>query len=211
VKYRLVSFDFDGTLADSAEWFGPVLDQLADEFHFQRLRKEDREKVRRYDTREILRHLKVPMWKMPAIALRMRALAARDRDKIGLFPGIANLLRDLKSHGLATAVVSSNAEATIRHILNRQNADYLDYYVCGASLFGKAIKLRKLLRTTGVSAARAIYVGDETRDAIAAKEAGLDFGAVTWGYAAAEALIAHSPRLVFTKVDEILGKLRACP
>ena len=77
----------------------------------------------------------------------------------------------------------------------------------GASLFGKPARLRQVLRAAGVPAAAAIYVGDETRDAEAAAQVGVAFGAVTWGYAAAEALLARRPAHVFGAPGEILGLL----
>ena len=64
-----------------------------------------------------------------------------------------------------------------------------------------------MLRRSGIAARDAICIGDEIRDFEAAQKAGIAFGAVTWGYAAAEALIARSPAMVFRTVDEIVERL----
>lgn len=46
-------------------------------------------------------------------------------------------------------------------------------------------------------------IGDEVRDGEAAAQAGIDFGAVSWGYASREALKQLSPVLVFDSVADI--------
>jgi len=64
-----------------------------------------------------------------------------------------------------------------------------------------------VLRSSGVTAAEAICVGDEIRDLEAARGEGIAFGAVSWGYTNPEALQAHGPEEMFSSVDEILQKL----
>ena len=59
----------------------------------------------------------------------------------------------------------------------------------------------------GVDAGSAISIGDEVRDIEAARAAGIASGAVTWGYAAAEALRAHDPEMMFETMDEIVPRL----
>ena len=50
-------------------------------------------------------------------------------------------------------------------------------------MFGKAANYKAILKRTGICAADAISIGDEVRDGEAAGQAGIDFGAVSWGYA----------------------------
>jgi phosphoglycolate phosphatase len=56
------------------------------------------------------------------------------------------------------------------------------------SIFGKAGRIRAVVKDCGVAARDVIYVGDQGTDADAARKAGVAFGAVHWGYAAIEAL-----------------------
>jgi phosphoglycolate phosphatase len=60
-----------------------------------------------------------------------------------------------------------------------------------------------VLARSGIPAGRAICVGDEIRDARAAREAGLAFGAVGWGYHALDALVAEGPAEVFERVEDL--------
>ena len=76
-------------------------------------------------------------------------------------------------------------------------------FACGAAMFGKPRKFRRVLRQAGVDPARAIAIGDEVRDIEAARAAGIACAAVTWGYAAPETLHALGPDLVFERMEDI--------
>ncbi|HEX8905169.1 MAG TPA: hypothetical protein VF771_10030, partial [Longimicrobiaceae bacterium] len=106
---------------------------------------------------------------------------------------------------------SSNSAANVRHALGAANAGLIRYYGCGASLFGKRVKLRQVLRESGTPAGAAICIGDEVRDLHAARAEGIAFGAVAWGYTRLEALAALAPEEIFTRVDEIAERLARTP
>lgn len=59
----------------------------------------------------------------------------------------------------------------------------------------------------GVPLAQVLCIGDETRDYAAARQAGLDFGAVAWGYADPEVLRACGPGLFFPSVSALIEQL----
>jgi phosphoglycolate phosphatase len=206
MSHRLALFDFDGTLADSQDWFLGIFDQVADRFGYRRLAPGDRERLRGLDTKAILHDLGVPTWRLPMIAKHVRELAARDIDRIRLFPGAADMLAELKSGGVLAAVVSSNDEGNVRHVLGPA-AVHVAHFACGASLFGKASKIRGVLKAMRADAGSAILVGDETRDAAAARDVGIDIGLVAWGYADPDFLRSLSPTMFFERMDEIAPAL----
>ena len=132
----------------------------------------------------------------------MRRLKSDSIDAIPLFPGVDLMLQELSQRGVALAMVSSDAEGNVRKALG-DNAALISQFACGASLFGKAAKFKVILKRTGIAAANAICIGDEVRDGEAARAAGIDFGAVSWGFAKAEALRKASPVLMFERVSDI--------
>jgi phosphoglycolate phosphatase len=205
MKYRLLIFDFDGTLADSFPWFVATINTVADRYGFRRLDEGELDLLRGQSAREMVRRLGIPTWKLPLIARHIRKLKSRDRHAIGIFPGVGTLLRQLSGHGVVLAIVSSNAEENVRQILGPELTPLIHHYACGASLFGKAASFRKVLRRCDVAPAETLCVGDELRDLEAAREAGIPFAAVTWGYTTADALRAHTPDAVFERVDQIAG------
>lgn len=208
VKYPLVIFDFDGTLADSFAWFTEALNRVAEEYGLKRLVPDEVEHLRSCDPQTVLRRLKLPFWKLPAIGHRLKALMAQEPGRVRLFPGIEGLLRDLSAAGVRLAMVSSNSLPNVRQVLGSSTTQCIGTYECGVSLLGKAAKLRKVVRQSGVPGKPVLFVGDEIRDLEAAKAAKVDFGAVAWGYNRLEALLRHSPDLVFRCVEDIREGVR---
>jgi phosphoglycolate phosphatase len=202
MKYRLVVFDIDGTLSDSLPWFRSIVNSVAAKYRFRAIGDDEIEMLRGKGSREIISFLQVPAWKLPLIARDMRKLKARSLDQIPLFPGVEPMLRRLSARGIVNAIVSSDSEANARRALG-SCAGSISHFACGASLFGKAAKLRKVLARTGIPASQALAIGDEVRDGEAAHAVGMDFGAVTWGYAKVEALQRLRPAFVFGSIEEI--------
>lgn len=208
--YRLLIFDFDGTLADSAFWFAQTLNGVAKRYGFRQIDAAEMVELRGRPNREIVRRLNVPAWKTPFIAAHFRKLAAEAAPDLKLFPGVENMLRRLSAGGVKMAVVSSNSEATVRRVLGPELAGMMTDYGCGASVFGKARKFRAVIRRAGVSEADVLCVGDEVRDIEAARKAHLATGAVTWGYATPEILRAQRPSAVFETPGDILHEAGLC-
>ncbi|HYD26776.1 HAD hydrolase-like protein [Brevundimonas sp.] len=204
--YRLVVFDFDGVLADSADWMLRMLPSIIDEFGLTPKKTGELQTLRGSPTREVVRSLGVPAWKIPAIARRLRQMSEGSAGEITVFPGVRELLRSVRTAGVATAIVSSNGEATVRTVLGDEVLGWIDHLDCGVALFGKAARLRKLARRSGVPPRESVYVGDETRDIEAARWSGFASAAVTWGYGTREVLAEHSP----TALVETVSDLKLC-
>lgn len=68
------------------------------------------------------------------------------------------------------------------------------------SIFGKAVRIRKVLQQSGASPQGTIFIGDELRDLEAAQKAGIAFGAVAWGYTDVGAFQERAPQEVFSFV-----------
>jgi phosphoglycolate phosphatase len=203
VAYRLVIFDFDGTLADSIPWLRRVLGELADEFGFHRPDDLELERLRHTPPHEALAMLRVPRWKMPFIAARARRRMARELDAIRPFPGVEDVLRHLADAGLTLALVSSNSRRNVERVLGPPTAARIAHWACGAALLGKAALFRRVLRRSGIAAGETLCVGDELRDAQAARAAGIAFGAVGWGVHELAALRGESPAEVFERVGDL--------
>lgn len=205
--YALVIFDFDGTLADSWPMMGQAMIEAADRFGYRRLTPEDMQDLRGQDNRAVMQALGVTMWQLPRIAVHMRQVAREQADRIGLFPGVPELLHGLAGAGVRTAIVSSNGEDVVRQVLGTDLSRLVDDFGCGAAIFGKAAKFRTVVRRAGLGPAQAIGVGDEARDIDAARAAGIAAGAVTWGYATPDLLRSRAPSHVFRTMEDMTGTL----
>lgn len=208
MPYSLAIFDLDGTLADSFPWFLRNVNDVADRFGFRRMADDEVDELRHAGSREIIRRLEVPVWRLPMIARHMRRMKAGHIDGIPLFPGVEAMLRTLRDGGLTLALVSSDHEANARRQLGEAAALFA-HFDCGASLFGKAKKFRRVVKRADLAPAQVISIGDEVRDIEAARAAGIACAAVMWGYAAPNALRALAPELVFERMEDIAARLVA--
>jgi phosphoglycolate phosphatase len=200
---RLIIFDFDGTLADTFSWCISIFDEIADKFRFKRLDRNKLDALRNLEAHQLMAQHQIALWKLPFIVRSMRARMQRDIANIALFPGIEQTLRALSDKGMVLAIVSSNSHANVLRILGPENAERFTYFECGVSLFGKRSRLRRLLTVSKTSASATILIGDEIRDAQAAKKAGIPFGAVAWGYNHIDALRSHGAQHVFDDVGDM--------
>jgi len=205
-RFKLVIFDFDGTLSDSGHWFLSIVDDLAHRFRFKSVTPEEIEGLRRRSTREVIEHLGIPAWKLPFISRHVRRRFGSSAHEIQLFDGIRSMLRTLNEAGVRMVVCSSNSEANVRAVLG-DDANRFDGFFCGSGLFGKVAKFRRVIRATRLAPADILSIGDETRDVDAAREAGMTAGAVLWGYANPETLAAMKPDACFATPGEIVAYL----
>ena len=208
MKYKLVIFDFDGTLADSLAFFMETINLLADQYKFKKITSKEADTLRGLDAKEVLHHLGLPLWKTPLVANSFREIMASKVDQISLFKDVPQMLQKLSDRGIILAIVTSNSLENVHRILTNDLVQLIDDLECGTSLFSKQRRLKNILRKVNtVSLDEVIYIGDEIRDMDAASAAGISFGAVCWGYTHADALIARAPTMIFSSVDDIAEKL----
>ena len=205
-RYRLAIFDFDGTLADSLDWFRASFQETIARFDLAPVSPEELEGMRGLSAREIKARLKVSMWQLPVIFSDMRKRKLAAASETSLFAGIPAMLADLQRLGVKTAIVSSDSEASVRQVLG-PTASLITRFDCGAAVFGKHWKFRRVARKLGAKPTETICIGDEIRDIEAADAASMDSGAVAWGYALPAALQAAKPTHLFNSIEEITQRL----
>jgi phosphoglycolate phosphatase len=204
-KRTLLIFDFDGTLANSFPVFAEALRTATHKFDLRPVNDDDVESLRRLGAREIIRYLGIPLWRVPAIGRFVHEAMSTAADEIRLFGGMEGLLRDLVNAGIGIAVVSSNSEENVRRVLGPELSKLIAAFECGASLFGKSMRFRRVLRRMAVAPREALSIGDEIRDAQASASVGLPFGAVSWGYTHADALMRSGSHYLFRTAGDILS------
>jgi phosphoglycolate phosphatase len=198
MTYRLAIFDFDGTLADSFPFFLSVFNTIADRHGFRRIDTARVGELRHYSVRQMMEHVGMPAWKLPAAARTFMAMMKENAGAVALFDGIAEALRHLHAQGVLLTVVSSNAEHNVRTVLGPELSAMVAQFECGMSVFGKARRIRAVLKRCAVAPHDAVYIGDQNTDAEASRKAGVAFGAVHWGYATIEALRLEGADVEFT-------------
>ncbi|WP_459616049.1 HAD hydrolase-like protein [Bordetella sp. 2513F-2] len=203
MSYRVVAFDFDGTLADTLPWFESILDDVAERYRFRKPGPEERARLRHRSAQDVLAALQVPLWKLPAIMNHVRTRMRDISPDVRLFDGIAQAVAQLRQAGLVLAVVSSNSIENVRRVLGPDVGALFDDYECGTDMFGKAAKLQRLVARHGIEPQALMLVGDELRDIEAARKAGVHVGSVAWGYNDVQALRTGGPDAVFMTVQDL--------
>jgi N-acetyl-D-muramate 6-phosphate phosphatase len=120
-----------------------------------------------------------------AVADYEREFIQRYRPKV--FPGVSKMLNTLQTAGLKVGLVTSNTRANVVPVLG--NA--MQYFEESCLFFfdrysepkTKLWCLAEGARLLGLKPQTCVYVGDQPADAIAAREAGVRFLGVTYGWA----------------------------
>ena len=132
-------------------------------FDLAPVRDDEVEGLRGLSAREIMARLNVSMWQLPAIVRDMRKRKLAAASEISLFDGVPAMLADLQRLGIKTAIVSSDSEASVR-AGSRTLRRLIARFDCGASMFGKHWKFRRVARQLDANPSETICIGDELRD-----------------------------------------------
>lgn len=203
MPYRIVLFDFDGTLADSFPLFLRAYGEIADRHGFARVTEDELQALRSLSPRQMIQHVGMPMWKLPFVAADFIGFMRRHLSEVRLFAGIEAMLEALVDGGVRVAIVSSNAEDNLRAVLGESALRHVHCIESGMSMFGKARRIQRVLQQCDVRPREALYVGDQISDHEGAREAGVDFGAVGWGYGCPDSLRAARPERFFERVEDL--------
>jgi phosphoglycolate phosphatase len=192
-----IIFDFDGTIADSL----PLVIRLYEQMMRggKPVPREEVERLRGMSLLHVGRELRIMPWKVPFLLARGRAQMRREIGNVDVFPGMPELIRQLHAAGHKLFVVSSNSVHNIRPFLRRYDLNTQFTHVYGnAGLLGKSRLLRLMTKRNHLDLSKTYYIGDEVRDIVAAKKAGMRIVAVTWGYNTEAVLREHEPDFVVT-------------
>ncbi len=194
-------FDFDGTLADSL----PLILKLFCELTNRPILPDaEIERLRVLPTTQLIRELKVPLWRVPVLLTKGRAAMAARMSEVPLFDGIPEVLAQLERDGHRMFIVSSNSVQNVEKFLKAHHLEHhFERVYGGAALTGKAIILRKIMRQNHIDSSEAFYIGDEVRDVDGAEKVGLRTVAVAWGLSGEQALAARKPYRLIRKASEL--------
>lgn len=204
-RKRAVIFDFDGTIADSLRAVVEVLEGLPGVEHDHK----KLQRLRGLSVPELMRALDVPPWRALMFMMRARQMLKHHMHGIAVHVGMADAIATLHQHGVPLYVLSTNSTENVQKYLQwHRLSQYFTTVSGGASMWGKAPRLLKLIEQGNVDVANSWYVGDETRDVSAARAVGLKSVSVTWGYNTRPALERKAPDALADTAEQLLEALK---
>lgn len=190
----LILFDFDGTIADTFELAIGVMNNIAPKYRLPILTPENRDEFRNKGLHGLVREYKIDWWKL----IRLVATAKRQMREVihqaTPFEEALEHLKSLSDSGIKLGIMTSNSAENIDAFLSRHGLGKLfSIKTTDVGLFSKGRAIRSLCKKHHLAPGELILVGDEVRDVLAARQAGVPSLAVTWGFQSAEALAAANP------------------
>jgi len=210
---KLIIFDFDGTLIDSAPDLANSINFMLQTLYNKHFEAKDIYKwigngaqtlVQRAleaageDLNEIPRALEV----------FLHHYQVHLCDETILFDGVKEVLSKLKSNGYKIALVTNKPQKLIEPILNKFDLQEYFALILGA----ESCKEKKpspepllcCLKEFGLQPSEAVMIGDSKNDLLAAKRAGIDAVGVSYGYDQGEVLSSFDPICIISQVRELL-------
>src|SRR5882757_9176335 len=211
---RIIAFDLDGTLVDTAPDLIAALNYVLDREGIQPLPLQSARNMIGAGARKLIeRGLEVDGHAMSSadIDRLMKDFIAYYADHIAdasrPFEGLEAALDDLEAQGFRFAVCTNKLEWLSKLLLDRLNLSRRFAAICGADTFGVAkpdpVILQQTVARAGGQLPGAIMVGDAGPDIGVARRAGIPVIGVEFGYT--DVPIAE------LKPDRLIGHMRELP
>lgn len=210
--YKAILFDLDGTLTESGEGITKSV-----RYALEKLGKPapPLEELRVFVGPPLMEQF-MKYADLDEEGARLAVKYYRERySTVGIFenrpyPGVEEMLAELRAKGYSLAVASSKPERFVLQILEHfQLRDYFDEVV-GSEMDGrrtsKAEVIEEALARLDLSAHReqVVMVGDKEHDVLGARACGLSCVAVSYGYGTEEELLAAGPLKIVDSAAQIV-------
>lgn len=211
MKYDAVIFDFDGTVADTAEGiFSSVRYALRTMGYPQAPEQTLRKFIGPPLVYSFQNFIGMPQAEAErAVVIYRNFYGDSGKYMLYFYPGIPELMCELHNAGIMTGIASAKPDLYIRQILEHFKMDHLFDVVQGVTMEEKSADksgvIETVIRRLGVAdLSRVLMVGDTPYDIRGAKKVGIDSLGVLYGYGAKEDLIAENADHLANDPQEIM-------
>ena len=208
-EYKLLIFDWDGTLADSVGRIVTAMRVAA-----QRTGRPERDEMSirgiiGLGLPEAILELYPGMAKPEMVVFRQHyadVYIAMDEQPSPLFAGVADTLEAFRADGYRLAVATGKARRGLDRVLKVHGWErFFDVTRAADETASKPnpLMLNQILAHCDVPPNQALMVGDASFDLLMARNAGIDSVAVSYGAQPVERLLTFEPRLAIDKFPEL--------
>ena len=209
-KYKTYIFDLDGTLLSTLADLAASTNYALRTHHMperslDEVRRFVGNGVKKLMERAISDGLNNPLFEETFATFRQHYMQ-HNLDTTQPYPGIMQLLEQLKAEGKNIAVVSNKFYAATRELCRHFFGDLVPVAI------GEREDIRKkpapdtvieALRELGVDKEGAVYIGDSDVDIMTAKNSGMPCVSVLWGFRDKEFLLEHGATTLISKPEEM--------
>jgi len=208
-EYKLLIFDWDGTLADS---IGRIVTSMQGAAQRAGRPERDDEAVKGIiglGLPEAILTLYPDLTEAQVIAFRQHyadIYIASDAEPSPLFAGVAESLESFRDQGYRLAVATGKARRGLDRVLKAQGWEgFFDITRAADETVSKPdpLMLNQILAHCDVPAQQALMVGDASFDLLMARNAGIDSVAVSYGAQSIERLRTFGPTLEINHFSEL--------
>lgn len=204
-RFSTIVFDFDGTLVDSLDSVVDDVNRVVKGFGRRPLTEEWIERTISGGANSFFNRFKA----FRKLTNKLISLVQREQKKhlgeLEPVPRLIAVLLLLKKRGYSLGIVSSNTVENITNYLKDQGWEGIfEFVYAGGEVGNKSELIKQMLLERKLTCANVIYVGDEPRDVVAARDAGVAAIGVTWGFQPKEAFTEVDPRWLIDSPKELL-------
>lgn len=211
MKIDTVIFDFDGTLANSLPGLVKSTNFTLEHFGYP---KRTEEEVKSFvgNGVEMLLRRAFPPNSSDEFIKNALTVFKEDYDKnpeIVVYDGIYELLKNLKSENIKTAVISNKYDLMIKFLCEKYFSGLIDF-ACGEceKIPPKPDPKGILTAIKTLNAKKPIYVGDSEVDIQSAKNAKIPCISVTYGFKTREFLIKNNAEILCDTPTEVFEQIK---
>jgi phosphoglycolate phosphatase len=217
LDYKLLIFDWDGTLANSIGRIVESIHVASTRSGFALCSDLAVKGIIGLGLPEAIRTLYPEITDPELITFREHYAdhyIALEAEPSPLFEGVVQSLDTFRAEGYYLAVATGKARRGLDRVLRAHGwEDYFDITRAADETASKPhpLMLEQILAHCGVSARQALMVGDASFDLMMARNAGMDSVAVSYGAQSAEALQPYEPRVMidhFSQLQAWLSRAR---
>ncbi len=207
-RFRLVVFDWDGTLMDSTAVIAAAIQSACGDLGLPVPSDSAARFVIGLGLGDALRHVapELEERRYPELSERYRHHFLQRDAEATLFPGAAELVRELHDRKLLLAIATGKSRRGLDRALGETAlARYFHATRCADEGLAKPhpAMLLHLVRQTGVGAGDTLMVGDTTHDLDMARSAAVASVGVTHGAHSRERLLESAPLACVDDVDAL--------
>jgi phosphoglycolate phosphatase len=208
--YDLCLFDLDGTLTESKEGITKSVQYALKQFGID---EPDLDRLTCFIGPPI-RESFMQYYSFSTAEAEKAAQHYRDRFSTtgifenALYPGVVDMLKELKSKGVAMAVATSKPTVFAEKIIQYFGIEQFFETIAGSELDGRRSKKGEVVRfcldtIDRNHERRAVMIGDRKYDIIGAQETAIDSIGVLWGYGSREELESAGATMLTGSTEEL--------